>query len=312
MRSGPSTSHTLIGTVAKGTKCEVLGKSGDWYQVKTPQGKIGYIRGDYLKVESVTVTPTPTPTPTATPTVTPTPTPTATPTPTPTATPTPEIKQVATVVNVNTAVNMRSGPSTSHTLIGTVAKGTKCEVLSKSGDWYQLKTPQGKIGYIRGDYLKVESVTVTPTPTPTPTPTATPTPEIKQVATVVNVNTAVNMRSGASTSTALIGTVAKGTKCEVLGKSGDWYQLKTPQGKIGYIRGDYLKVESVTVKTATVYNAGMGLNFRTGAGTDYHSIRKLPNGTVVTVLEENGKWFKIRIKDGTVGYAYASYLRLNA
>ena len=224
------------------------------------------------------------------------------------------------MVNVNTAVNMRSGASTSTALIGTVAKGTKCEVLGKSGDWYQVKTPQGKIGYIRGDYLKVESVTVTPTPTPTPTatptvtptPTATPTPEIKQVATVVNVNTAVNMRSGASTSTALIGTVAKGTKCEVLGKSGDWYQVKTPQGKIGYIRGDYLKVESVKEKTATVYNAGTGLNFRTGAGTDYHSIRKLPNGTVVTVLEENGKWFKIRIEDGTVGYAYASYLWLNA
>ena len=119
------------------------------------------------------------------------------------------------------------------------------------------------------------------------------------------------MRSGPSTSHTLIGTVAKGTKCEVLGKSGDWYQLKTPQGKIGYIRGDYLKVESVTVKTATVYNAGTGLNFRTGAGTDYRSIGKLPNGTVVTVLEENGKWFKVRIEDGTVGYAYASYLRLN-
>ena len=336
VRDEASVDGALIGQLWHEARVEILEQAGEWYKIKTDHLE-GYVMGKYIDAWENPNTPEPSVTPEETgtspspsdeetseptSTVSETPAITETPTETPTATPTPEIKQVATVVNVNTAVNMRSGASTSTALIGTVAKGTKCEVLGKSGDWYQVKTPQGKIGYIRGDYLKVESVTVTPTPTPTPTatptvtptptPTATPTPETKQVATVVNVNTAVNMRSGPSTSTALIGTVAKGTKCEVLGKSGDWYQVKTPQGKIGYIRGDYLKVETVTVKTATVYNAGTGLNFRTGAGTDYHSIRKLPNGTVVTVLEENGKWFKIRIEDGTVGYAYASYLRLNA
>ena len=128
---------------------------------------------------------------------------------------------------------------------------------------------------------------------------------------VINVNTAVNFRSGPGTNYELIGTVAKGTVCDVLSKNGSWYQVRTPQGKVGYILDSYLKIETAPLKTATVINAGTGLNLRTGEGTNYPSLGKIPNGSVVTILSENGEWDFIRTASGQEAYVASAYLRIN-
>ena len=56
------------------------------------------------------------------------------------------------------------------------------------------------------------------------------------------VNTsALNLRSGASTSTGIIGVLYKGTSVTITGTSGDWYKVKVNVGgrsKSGYVHSD--------------------------------------------------------------------------
>jgi len=54
---------------------------------------------------------------------------------------------------VNTSnLNVRSGPSTSYGVIGTVASGTNVEVLDKSGSWYKISY-NNTYGYVSGTYI---------------------------------------------------------------------------------------------------------------------------------------------------------------
>jgi len=55
-------------------------------------------------------------------------------------------------VNADT-LNVRRGPSADTALVGTLKRGTRVEVLSKSGTWWKIKS--GKIeGYVNSSYLK--------------------------------------------------------------------------------------------------------------------------------------------------------------
>lgn len=57
------------------------------------------------------------------------------------------------VVTVNTdAVNIRERPSTSSDILGSVGKGRKLEVISKSGDWTQVQFNKVK-GYILSKFV---------------------------------------------------------------------------------------------------------------------------------------------------------------
>ena len=49
LRTGPGMEHTIIGHLLRGTEVEVIGESGDWYQVVIPEAT-GYVHKAYLDV----------------------------------------------------------------------------------------------------------------------------------------------------------------------------------------------------------------------------------------------------------------------
>ncbi|WP_404455667.1 S-layer homology domain-containing protein [Virgibacillus necropolis] len=55
--------------------------------------------------------------------------------------------------------------------------------------------------------------------------------------------------------------------------------------------------------------ATIGLNFRTGPTTNFGVIKKLPFGTEVTLIGENGGWYKMKV-DGQKGWASGKYISL--
>ena len=48
------------------------------------------------------------------------------------------------------SLNFRSGPSTSHSIIGSLQKGQQVEYISESGSWAKVKY-NGVTGYVHGD-----------------------------------------------------------------------------------------------------------------------------------------------------------------
>lgn len=51
------------------------------------------------------------------------------------------------------------------------------------------------------------------------------------------------------------------------------------------------------------------LSLRSGPGSRYREILRMGPDTVVTVLERQGEWKRVQLEDGTIGWAFGSYIR---
>ena len=113
-RKGPSTSYSSLGQLNKGDKVEYISVSGSWTKVKY-NGQTGYVYSQYVsQVNS-------------------------------------EAKTEVKYVNCS-ALNVRSGAGTSYSIITTITKDTKVEVISTSNGWSKIKVGT-TTGYVSSKYL---------------------------------------------------------------------------------------------------------------------------------------------------------------
>jgi len=122
-------------------------------------------------------------------------------------------------------VNVRSGPSTDHTVTGNLLQGTEVTVLEEQNGWYHISY-NNLNGWVSAQYIKV-------------TPGAT----------VQVTGSLVNLRSGPGTSHAVVGQARQGDTLLLLGKEGDWCKVQTASGLICY-------VSSSLVQNGTAAQAG--------------------------------------------------------
>lgn len=125
----------------------------------------------------------------------------------------------------------------------------------------------------------------------------------------------LRLRANASFEADTITSYYTDTVVQVLGTSGAWYHVRTPDGRTGYMYGDYLKlgVSGVT-GTENAYvtsHNGYGVRLRKGPGTGYRVIHTYAVGTPVTVLERGAYWSRIRI-NGTTGYMMSQFLNFGS
>ena len=258
VRDGAGTTYTQIDYLAKGTKVEIVEKcSNGWYKIKN-NGSYGYVSGKYVKLDT-----------------------------------TEELPVIATGVTTST-LKVRNGAGTGYAQIDYLAKGTKVEIVEKcSNGWYKIKN-NGSYGYVTGKYVKLDS-----------------SEEVKVIATGVTTGD-LNVRKGASTEYARIGTLTKGTKVEIVEKlSNGWYKIKY-NGAYGYVSGKYVKLDgSEEVKVVATGVTTASLNVRKGADTSYSKIGTLAKGTKVEIVEKlsNG-WYKIKY-NGSYGYVSGTYVKLD-
>ena len=209
-----------------------------------------------------------------------------------------------TIKEVNTdGLNVRTGPSTSYATIGKLNKGTRVEVISESAGWSKINY-NNKTAYVSSGYLKAVS---TSTPDTKPEDTTQQYKEIK----VVNTD-GLNVRKGPSTSYESIGKIDKGTSVEVISESDGWSKINY-KNTTAYVATRYLDKKSTNTDDTTqqykeikVVNTD-GLNVRKGPSTSYESIGKIDKGTSVEVISECDGWSKINYKN-TTAYVATRYL----
>ncbi len=112
-------------------------------------------------------------------------------------------------------LNLRAGAGTDYKIIGKLNRGTGCYILEKKGNWRRIKTFKGKVGWVSATYLTKE-------------------------ATAKVTASALNVRKGPGTSSAILGCFKKGTKVTVLYTSGNWAYVKA-KGLTGYVSLNYLR-----------------------------------------------------------------------
>ena len=339
VRSGPSTSYTVVTTLKKNDKVNILQSSNGWYKIETSSGKQGWVSSSYISASNSNTN---------------------------NSTNNNTQSNIAivntdglnfrngagtsysiikvlnkgekvevisesngwskvkhdsrlgyvasqyidkattnyTIKEVNTdGLNVRTGPSTSYATIGKLNKGTRVEVISESAGWSKINY-NNKTAYVSSGYLKAVS---TSTPDTKPEDTTQQYKEIK----VVNTD-GLNVRKGPSTSYESIGKIDKGTSVEVISESDGWSKINY-KNTTAYVATRYLDKKSTNTEDTTqqykeikVVNTD-GLNVRKGPSTSYESIGKIDKGTSVEVISESDGWSKINYKN-TTAYVATRYL----
>ncbi|MGG1542852.1 SH3 domain-containing protein [Priestia megaterium] len=247
VRSGAGTTYGIIGSVVKGQALSVMSKSGSWYKINY-NGRMGYVSSDYVQASGTTTPPA----------------------------------ESTTYTVTASMLNVRSGAGTNYASIGSVTKGQKLSVVSKSGSWYKINY-NGRMGYVSSDYVQASGTTTLPAESTTYTVTAS----------------MLNVRSGAGTNYASIGSVTKGQKLSVVSKSGSWYKINY-NGRTGYVSSDYVQA-SATASPKLVVDS-----FKTLGNAQQVILVTADNydtksAKIQTFEKVDGKWKQVLTANGVLG-----------
>ncbi len=199
------------------------------------------------------------------------------------------------------ALNIRSGPSTSSSVLKVVTQNTKLTVTNNSNSsWYKVKLSDGTVGYASAEYLaKSQSATATPKVT------ATPNPNVVSIS--AKTTAYVYLRSSTSSSSTALKIVASGVSLTITNKSNsNWYRVRLADNTEGYIYSAYLKTVTLSPYTAKINKA---CNLLKNAYNSATVVTKLSKNEIVTVTKRSssGKWYYVTTSSGKKGWVYWSY-----
>ncbi|MEN6460036.1 MAG: N-acetylmuramoyl-L-alanine amidase [Syntrophomonas sp.] len=130
-------------------------------------------------------------------------------------------------VITGSTVNVRSGPGANFSVVSSLNKDTRVEILEKNSDWVKIKS--GSItGWVYESLINIDKVDIR-----------------LQV-----IEDTVNLRSGPGTTYSQIGQAVKGDVLILEDVQGEWYKVKTSSATIAFVRSDLVKktgLEEVTM-----------------------------------------------------------------
>ena len=252
-RTGAGTNYGIISTLPAGTHVVVSSQSSGGWATVVYNGTVGYISSDYLKRANDMDA------------------------------------SFGTGTIDGSYVRMRSGASTSSSILGTYNSGTTMTVTGVSGAWYKVSY-NGTAGYVHSDYVSLSGVTSNGGST------GSSNGSVK--------GSDVRMRSGPGTNYSILGTYQNGTPLTVTGTENGWSKV-TVGGVSGYIRSDY--VSGGGADSQAGYIKGNDVRLRSGAGTNYSLLGTYNNGTPLTLTGTSGNWTAVTI-NGVKGYVNSTYV----
>lgn len=328
VRRGPSTAYAKVGTVTAGDKLTIThtqkGGGYTWGKFATGWIALKYTNYDAVingtageeSVPPATEAPAPSePVTPPAPTEPVTPPPAEPPAPTQPVAPAPETVIATGKIKVSATgkLNVRGGASTGHPIVGSLRKDDRVEiyeiVTAGSMKWGRIAQ-----GWISLSYVTLDQAAAPDTNTGTTTPPAS-NPGTTVINGTVIVNTKLNVRSGAGTNNAVVGSLKGGAKVQITEK-------KTVSGRVwgkisnGWICMDYVRVDdgvsgntggtgntgtntgtSAPAATNATITAGGKLRIRSGPGTSFTIAGYIADKTRVQILEQqtvgNTVWGRI-------------------
>lgn len=215
------------------------------------------------------------------------------------------LASIGTGVVTAGSLRLRERPNTNCRTLAFVSKNATVTLLEQVSDgWYKVRW-NGIEGYMSADWLDVKLTEPTDSEE-----ASTEEPEENDQPLQGRVNTSVlNVRSGPGTSYAKISTLKKGALVTVTDDSvSGWYQI-TSGSLSGWVSADYvtLGADAAAEPLRGIVTTGV-LNVRSGAGTSYSRVTTLKRGSVVTIENTVGNWYKI--SSPVKGWVSADYITL--
>ena len=226
-------------------------------------------------------------------------------------------------VNITSgSLNLRQSASTNSAVVAVLTKGTAVTVYSETNGWAKVEA-NGREGYVSSIYLSSANPNLSPS-------------AAKDTYTTKYVNISsgsLNLRSTASTESAIVAKLSKGGAVQFYSEANGWAKVNA-NGKDGYVNSSYLSAsnpnenpnintststnintsntstnQSPQAEAATKYvNVSSGsLNLRASATTQSAIVANLTKGIAVQVYSEAGGWAKISV-NGKNGYVNTSFI----
>ncbi|MCM3570725.1 SH3 domain-containing protein [Neobacillus mesonae] len=275
LRQSASTSSAVVASLSKGTAVSVYSEANGWAKIKA-NGKVGYVSSKFLSSANAGG-----------------------------LSKQPAASVTTKYVNIEGgSLNLRQRASTSSAVVASLSKGTAVSVYSEANGWAKIKA-NGKEGYVSSKFLSSANASG-----PSKQPAASFTTKY------VNIEGgSLNLRQRASTSSAVVASLSKGTAISVYSEANGWAKVKA-NGKVGYVSSKFLssanaggpsKQPAASVTTKYVNIEGGSLNLRQRASTSSAVVASLSKGTAVSVYSEANGWAKIKA-NGKVGYVSSKFL----
>ena len=270
LRAEASASSETISAYFTGTQVTIIGTSGEWYYVLTPDGHYGFMNSNYLTVTGSSSGSTTT-------------------------------ESTAYIYAANgKPVRMRSGPSTDYGVVASYSVGTQVKVLISGADWSKIRVGT-RTGYIMSKFLSVTNITPsTPSSSYTAYVTASNGKPVR-MRTGAGTNYSVISTYNVGTQVKVLISGADWSKIRVGTRTG--YIMS----KFLSVTNITPSTPSSSYTAYVTASNGKPVRMRTGAGTNYSVISTYNVGTQVTVLEYGKTWCRIRV-NGYTGYMMTKFL----
>jgi uncharacterized protein YgiM (DUF1202 family) len=228
----------------------------------------------------------------------------------------------ASTVTAKSGLYLRSGPGKSYSPIQVLAPGTTVYVIGHSGTWDKVQLADGTVGWVDSKFVSNGSVgtgsssnsdqTVSVGNPTAPSRIGKSTTKSSKAYLTVRTS-ALNVRSGPSTSAAVVGSVTRGQKLIILGYSNGWYKVQLPNGTVGWVISSYVAshrpAHSSSVVRATGgtrvhygHTASAALNVRSGPSLSSSIVAVIPVGGSYQILGWSNGWARVRLPNGAIGW----------
>lgn len=214
---------------------------------------------------------------------------------------------VVSLVNAGDQLGIYAQADASARVIGSVPNGAPVKVYAVMAEWCFIR-----YGRLQG-YAQLRGLLVSGD---APPETALKPTEIPQFATVT-ASGYLNLRAEGSSGAHILGTAPTGAVLSVFSVSGGW--AKVQYGALtAYASTDFLKLSAAypvelvspgeSQAVVTLEDPAQTVNFRKTPSAGAALIDRLPHGTVVTLLKNDGSWCQVTYQ-GKTGYILADFLK---
>ncbi|WP_420630953.1 SH3 domain-containing protein [Candidatus Leptofilum sp.] len=301
VRSGPSLAYSPVTVVTQGTVVSLIGRNGDssWAKIRLSNGTEGWVNADGAYITpNVSISSLPLADSATAP------------------------SSSATALVSTGALNVRSGPGVTYSVLTAVSQGQTVILLGRNADssWAKIRLGNSIEGWVNVSLI-TPSVSISSLPlADSPAPPEPPVP--------VAPGAVLSLRSGPGFNYPVTGSVYQGLQVNAIGRNADstWLKVRLSDGQEGWIGAQYVQLsipvgnlpvlsgDTTTPTTTTTANAATvstgAANVRSGPGIGYGIVAVANQGSTVSMLARNSisSWVKVQLGSGMQGWINAELL----
>ncbi|MFZ1401043.1 MAG: SH3 domain-containing protein [Candidatus Promineifilaceae bacterium] len=304
VRSGPSLAYPAVAVTYQGHIVSLIGRNADssWAKIRLSNGTEGWVNAASTYITpNVSISSLPLADSASAPT------------------------SSATALVATGALNVRSGPGVTYSVITAASQGQTVMLLGRNANssWAKIRLGNGSEGWVNVSLITpsvaIGSLPLADSP-------AAPEPPVP-----VAPGAVLSLRSGPGFNYPATGSVYQGLQVNAVGRNAanTWLKVRLSDGQEGWIGAQYVQLTipvgnlpimdgstpaSSTATPAPVVNAATvstgAANVRSGPGIGYGIVTMVNQGQTVSMLARNSisSWVKIQVNSSTQGWVNTELL----